>query len=388
MKITYCIPSKNNLRYLKSCIHSIQENSSIDYDIIVYIDSDDDGTSIWLKENNIKFIKNESSIPKGICVAYNNCMKLADTDVVCTFHADMYMAKGFDTGILKYLKKKSVVSATRIEPPLHPIGKEKIVKNFGMYPEDFKKDEFDSYVKDLLVTNKDVTTNGIFAPWCIYKEDIVSIGMHDEALHSFYEDSDIFNRFILNGYDIIQSWESYVYHLTCRGGRFQEGVEHETTEQRFYKVQNNAYAYYLRKWRSWVKNDEYQHPILSPKYNVGLIAYNCNLELLKTLEPWFENIYIENDNIKKEYISITSPDGKYDLNERIKNIRDQKENDILVEINLQNFNQYDFQVVQNLSDIIHETNEIGQFEYDKYKITIKSLKTYENDLIVNKNLGE
>ena len=52
-KITFCIPSKNNLRYLKNSIYSIRKNSSQNHDIIVYIDADNDGTEQWLKENNI-----------------------------------------------------------------------------------------------------------------------------------------------------------------------------------------------------------------------------------------------------------------------------------------------------------------------------------------------
>jgi glycosyltransferase involved in cell wall biosynthesis len=42
--ITYCIPSKNNLRYLKSCIPSIQQFSHYKNDILVYVDQDNDGT--------------------------------------------------------------------------------------------------------------------------------------------------------------------------------------------------------------------------------------------------------------------------------------------------------------------------------------------------------
>ena len=50
-KITFCIPSKSNLRYLKTCISSIRENSyRDDHDIIVFVDSDEDGTVKWLEE--------------------------------------------------------------------------------------------------------------------------------------------------------------------------------------------------------------------------------------------------------------------------------------------------------------------------------------------------
>ena len=59
--ITFCIPSKNNLRYLKGCIKSIQENSFHQNNIFVYVDKDEDGTSKWLEENNISFILNEES---------------------------------------------------------------------------------------------------------------------------------------------------------------------------------------------------------------------------------------------------------------------------------------------------------------------------------------
>ena len=34
--------------------------------------------------------------------------------------------------MLKHLKPGKVVCATRIEPPIHPAGKEKIVMDFGM----------------------------------------------------------------------------------------------------------------------------------------------------------------------------------------------------------------------------------------------------------------
>ena len=50
-KITFCIPSKSNLRYLKTCIPSIRKNAfRSDHDIIIFVDSDEDGTIKWLEE--------------------------------------------------------------------------------------------------------------------------------------------------------------------------------------------------------------------------------------------------------------------------------------------------------------------------------------------------
>jgi len=345
-KITYCIPSKNNLRYLKSSIGSIKENSSQKFDIVVFIDSDNDGTKEWLDREEIKYIINESNTPKGIAYGYNRCIEMATTPIVCMFHADMYMAKGFDSAILKYLKPLSVVSGTRIEPPLHPEGKEKLIEDFGMYPEDFKQEEFNLFVQKTIQDNKDKTTRGIFAPWAIYKEDITSIGMHDETFHSYHEDSDIFNRFILNGYELIQTWEAYVYHLTCRGGQFQDGVEQVTQDEEFHKMKSRAAQHYINKWGNWIKNDEYQHPILIPVYNKNLILINNNPQLEETLNIWFNG-------------------GE----------------DITVEIDGNTFTQQDFNYVTQLNEIIKDNGEIGQFNLGNLKITINSLQEHQDNLI-------
>jgi hypothetical protein len=50
------------------------------------------------------------------------------------------LGKDADLKAFEYLKSKTVVCSTRIEPPIHPNGGEKILIDFGMYPEKFKKD--------------------------------------------------------------------------------------------------------------------------------------------------------------------------------------------------------------------------------------------------------
>lgn len=387
MKITYCIPSKNNLRYLKSSIGSIKANSKHDHDIIVFIDSDNDGTEQWLIDNNIPFLKNETNNPKGIAYGYNRCIKAAATDIVCMFHADMYMAKGFDINALKHLKPKTVVAATRIEPPLHPPGLEKIIQDFGMYPEDFRFEEFNAFVEKACIEYKDQITCGIFAPWLCYKKDLMQINLHDEYFHSYHEDSDIFNRMLLNGMTCIQSRDSFVYHLTCRGGQFQDGIERITTDPNFHNMKSIAQRHYIRKWGSWIKNDSYQHPILAHKYNIAFIVRHCNFNMLELLEPWCDRIYIEDDMqvITDSYLQKEQANTNYDLKKRVLNLAynsPYNENDIIVEFDRNNFTQNSYNIIQQLSDIITESGEIGIFELDCFKITINNLETYEKDLII------
>jgi len=385
-KITYCIPTKNNLRYLKNSISSIIKNSTVDYDIVVYVDSDNDGTEQWLIENEIKYLINKTNKSKGIAYAYNRCIEEAVSDIVCMFHADMYMGKGFDENLIKRIKPKTVVAGTRIEPPLHPEGKEKIVMDFGMYPEDFVEEKFNAFVEKEKEDNKDKVTRGIFAPWLCYKKDISAIGLHDEEFHSYHEDSDIFNRMLLGGMNCVQSRDALVYHLTCRGGQFQDGIEKVTSDQDFHRMKNNAMKHYLRKWGSWIKNDEYQHPIISPKYNIAFVVHNCNLQTLEALEPWCDRIYIEDDMrvITIAYLEKEQKDTEFDLSKRVllEGFNDPiGENDIVVEFDAKLLNNQNFQIINQLPDIIKDSGELGKFQLDIFTVTINDTTTYENSLI-------
>jgi glycosyltransferase involved in cell wall biosynthesis len=154
-KITFCIPSKTNLRYLKTCIPSIRENASRnDHEIIIFVDSDEDGTVEWLEqvkdEYDLKYFVNPNLGKSlfGIGKAYDYCIEHSTTDVFMIFHADMMLGKDADLKAYQHLKPKTVVCSTRVEPPLHPNNGEKILLDFGMWPEEFKKDEFNQYVEE------------------------------------------------------------------------------------------------------------------------------------------------------------------------------------------------------------------------------------------------
>ena len=107
-KITFCIPSKNNCRYLKACIPSIRKNAyRDDHDIIVFVDADNDGTVEWLEsvkdKYNLKYIVNDNDGLYGIGKAYDKCIEESTTDVFMIFHADMMLGKDADKIAYKQL---------------------------------------------------------------------------------------------------------------------------------------------------------------------------------------------------------------------------------------------------------------------------------------------
>jgi hypothetical protein len=322
---------------------------------------------------------------------------MATSDIVMIYHADMYACPNLDTEILKHLERGKVVSATRIEPPLHPAGPEKIIEDFGIEPEEFDENGLLDFCRTWVSNYKDITTDGIFAPWAIYKEDFQSIGGHDPLYApQSKEDSDIFNRFKLAGYEFIQTWEGYVYHMTCRGSRFKDGAMRNPAGQVFMKgressewlAQNlRSTRNFIRKWGHMVKHDKYLSPVVPPKYDVAFVAYRCSKEMLYELEPWCSKIYLDlsDSDCIHEYKKEEQPNTQFDLDERIKLYGTNKISelhDICVEFNASQLNNENFQVLVNLSEMLQQSGEIGEMEYDIFKFYIKSLNTYERELII------
>lgn len=349
-KITFCIPSKSNLRYLKTCLPSIRKNAyRKDHDIIVFVDSDEDGTIDWLEQvkdqYNLTYYINPNLNKSlyGIGKAYDFCIEKSVTDIFMIFHADMMLGKHADLYAYNCLKEKTVVCSTRIEPPIHPNNGEKIQIDFGMWPEEWKEDEFNKYVDEHLNDSK--ITEGIFAPWMMYKKEYLKIlGGHDPILHSCREDSDIFNRMLLARFSFIQPWNSLVYHLTGRGaGSFDGDSERH---KKWQDDMNKSTIEFIRKWGYNVQHTALMKPIVHPVYRKKLVLNNSNPQLQETLEIWFNG-------------------GE----------------DIIVEINGNNFTQQDFQYVTQLNEIIKDNGEIGEFELGNLKIKINSLNEYQNNLI-------
>lgn len=391
-KITFCIPSKSNLEYLKTCIPSIRTNAyRDDHEIIVFVDEDNDGTVKWLEKNQDKYNLTYYVNPElgkrlyGIGKAYDYCVEKSTTDVFMIFHADMILGPEADLMAFNHLKKKTVVCSTRIEPPLHPNGGEKIQIDYGMYPKEFNKREFIKYVKSQSKETK--TTEGIFAPWMMYKNEFLELGGHDPRMHSCREDSDIFNRMLLADFNFIQPWNSLVYHFTGRGaGSFKGDPERHRQWQ---TDMNNSTKEFIRKWGSNVNHTVLMKPIVSPKYNVSFRVHNNNLKLLEILEPWCDIYYGDGQWVQYDfYVSSNQPYTSINLKNKIKPLEAELYDDfegVTVIIDGNTFTQQDFQYLQVLPEVIQEANQTGEFELGNMKLNITSLKTFEKDLIFIEN---
>jgi len=374
--ISIVIPSYNNLEYLKLVYKSIREISE-DIELILYDDNSSDSTKEWLlklenRENNIIEIFDKKV---GHPVLYDRGFNLTKRKIIGIMHADMIAHKDFFTNILKHINSNTIVCGTCAEPPIHPPGNEKYILDAGFYPEEFNLSVFNNFYETL---NKNEVNNGIFAPWFLLKEDYIRLlGKHDTSF--FYcEDVDIFNRMVIAGLNIIQSRDALVYHFTQRGHKFEKGIigniQHDY-QDRVNKDTRN----YIRKWGSLYKFNTDHRPIPSVKYNIGFIIKNCNQNILEIFEPWCSNIYVDCDYVS--YIKKEQLNTKYNLSERIKPYYSEKTNNILLEFDASKINTDHLNIIYTLPEIIQDSGDIGEFELDVFRLTIKNLETYEKDLI-------
>ena len=392
--ISFIQPSRNNLKYLQWSYNSIRKNLGYRHEICWADDFSDDGTWEWMqeiaeKDKNVRIYRNTGPKRLGHTILYDTLVDIATSDIVMIYHADMYACPGLDEEILKHLEPGKVVSATRIEP------------------EEFKEQELLRFVDEIQSGNGLLygplalgreTSNGIFAPWAIYKKDFLAIGGHDSLYApQSKEDSDIFNRFVLAEYELIQTWKGFVYHMTCRGSRFADGAKRNPDGQVFMKnretdewlKQNQrSTRNFIRKWGHFVKHDDMMMPIIPPKYDIGFVVENCGIKELEALEPWCSDVYGDWVGHKgfhvNKYIEDEQPNTDFNLSIKLHSDWIEPQNDVVVYIDCSKLNNQNFQMLTQLSEILEQQGEVGEFELDEFTVNVKALHTYEKELIVCK----
>ncbi len=401
MRISIIQPSRNNLKYLKWSYQAIRQNQGDHIvEICIADDASTDGTWEWCQQileagdTHFKCIRNEGPERLGHTILYDRLVnEVASYNICMIYHADMYLCPGALDAIEKHIGPKKIVSLTRIEPPLHPAGPEKLVHDFGTEPEVFDEDGLICALATIEEEGFKPDTVGVFAPWAFMKADFQEIGGHDPLYApQSKEDSDIFNRFQLNGIQFIQTWQGFVYHMTCRGSRFNPTLTTPGTNSSEWEAQNvRSSRNFIRKWGHFVKHDALMKPIIPHKYNIAyVVSKNPTMQLIYDLEPWCDRLYIDEvlPEMIFEYQAFEQKNTKFDLSKRVFNTFNndpEAENDIVVYIDKSNFGRDQFQALIQLPEIIEEQiSEVTdplQFDLVGMKVVVRNIATYENELI-------
>jgi GT2 family glycosyltransferase len=280
--ITFTISTYNNLEYLKLAIKSVRENAYFkDAPFIVHAENCTDGTNEWLEEikdqyNLETYIEPNVEPARGIGGGMNFCADKVKTEYIIFLQSDFYVAKNFDTFLLKELisqTKPTVVSSWRIQPnvfnnpPQKPGNIFLPLKSFGAYWDDFKPEEFLAYADLVSETNNVQIRRGEGAGgFIIKKEDWDYIGGNDSLYApTSWEDMDLFVRMQNEGYEFIQTTTSIIWHFAGRGShRLEENNGQSSDRQRQTEVKNAVK--FLNKWGKMPRFDsnDFVLPIDNP----------------------------------------------------------------------------------------------------------------------------
>lgn len=278
--------------------------------------------------NNIKeiypdveiIVEENDDVTLGI--NYNNAVAKATGDKIILLHNDMFIKPGFIETMDKHIKKGRITTYTRIEPPIYnDTYPGKVLLDCGSDLESFNKEKFLNF--DIEEKLEDGGSQLFFG--CM-KEDY--IGIDGYTFEKFCEDDDLHLRYKLAGFEHKVS-SAHVYHFvskTSRIGKYQN-------------IEAKSNINFVKKWG-------FRQSHFNVVYNKKLIVTNMNPDKEKTLQYWFNN-------------------GE----------------DIIVEIDGEKFNNQDYQYMQQLNDIIKNTNQTGIFNIGNLKITVNSLEEQQNKLI-------
>ena len=312
-KITFCIASaKNEKEYTTLLLNSLKKNTQIEnHEILIFLDSDNQNSYEHFLEfqstmPNLKIHRNTSEFPIGgqlnISIMFHN----ASNPIVCYLQSDMVAGKDLDKHIIDNINSNTILSCARIEPPLHPESPEKIVKDFGITPDEFKFDEFNKFVNELQKENRP-NIDSYFAPFAIYKNTwFEQLGGFDTQFRCSREDSDINIRMKACGLNVIQSWNSCVYHFTCVSSRGNEWFKQNNDAKKKNLLQEKADQEELKRFiRKWGYFGHYYEP----RYNSTLLVNidtGVDINIIKSIEPYFNKIVLNDLDVVQEL--------KYQLN--------------------------------------------------------------------------
>jgi len=281
---------------------------------------------LYPNENEVEIVVEvNDNVTLGI--NFNNAVAKAKGEVVVLMHNDMVPHPGFVETILKHITRKTVLVYHRIEPPIYTDEYPgKSIFDCGRDIENFNKNAFFEYsAEDILI---DGGSQLFFA---VYKEDYLDIDGY--TFKKFCEDDDVHLRYKIAGYDCKVANGAMVYHFVSKTSRADNYQEVEM-------LSNLAY---IKKWGFRVS-----------KYNK---VYKKAYVIKGTVTPDLTNAL--------DLFFTSTPD----------------EANVVAEINTSTFTQQDYTFLTQLNDIVAENGDIGTFELGNVKVTVKSLESFEKELI-------
>jgi hypothetical protein len=311
-KITFATNTgPNTLEHTKLLLKSLQQNlDNKHHEILVFIDSDNDGTFEYLKSikkdfYDLKIVTHKINPVVGPERNCNLIVDLAKYDVVSYLQNDMVVSKHYDTQVLDNLEDNMILSSTRIEPPLHGESHVTFTYDFGLSPNEFNFNNFVEYA-ETIKSNKHLEY--FFAPYTFHKTTWNKLGGYDTLFRRSRCDSDLVQRCMHLGIKLKQTYAANVYHFTCTSSRGKDWFKKDNqSAQHRVKLQELADQIELRRFVKKWGNFNHGETVLT-KYDCDLVIKTDNEELMINaayrLEPYFSKVWVKAQSMIDKLISM------------------------------------------------------------------------------------
>ncbi|MDD5649602.1 MAG: glycosyltransferase [Candidatus Nanoarchaeia archaeon] len=229
----------NALPYLQKCVESIIRNTA-NYRLIIVDNCSDNATKMYLMSlKNIEIIYNSKNF--GFGYANNQALRKSNSKYVCFLNSDTVVTSNWLLRLINLLEENN---AGIIGPVTNYTSSEiqKVGQNYNFKAEVndneirlFSQKQYANFGDDVVEANK-------LIGFCfVTKRELLNqVGFFDDRFIFNFEDDDLCNRFIENGYKLICSKGVFIYHFGSKSFQEKEGFFEETLEQ--------SKKLYLQKW--------------------------------------------------------------------------------------------------------------------------------------------
>jgi GT2 family glycosyltransferase len=214
------IPTWNNLEYLKLCVRSIRENSSLSHQMIIILNEGKDGSLEWVQaQKDLDYVYAKENI--GICYGLNITRSMILADYVLYANDDMYLLPNWDAELWKEIEqighKEFMLSATMIEP--FDTGNPSVI--IGDYGDSLESFQEQKLLKDFASFQKEDWNGSTWPPNVMHRDlwDLVG-GMSVEFHPGMYSDPDLSKKLWDAGVRYYKGIaKSRVYHFGSKSTR-------------------------------------------------------------------------------------------------------------------------------------------------------------------------
>lgn len=364
MNFTFVLAVYNKIDLTKEC-YSYLRKIYPTIPITICSGGSTDDTESWLyslNDSNLKYIHINERI--SFSEAYNNAIKLVETEKLVLIHNDMVIGEGFLESLERLLQKDMVLSYTTIEPPIFSSHNRpgKVLLDYGTGFSNFNEKEFQEYVSKNNMN--DTLYDGASFFMSAYKNIFDTLGGFDgnTFFPCFCEDDDFLLRCKLKGYSLKTCESAISYHFVSQTSRFSDDMKND--RQKFELCSNKNF---VRKWGipmytfnllEYYKLDKFEYK----KLKVGLTTKDK--EYSTTLEPFFDKI--KTDILPVEFIESDQQYTNFNLLEKYQNT-----DDVDIMVYLDKFeHSIDYDNLIKLRLILSNYG-VGTYELGNMKIDIK-----------------